>query len=53
MEDKINYFIDKTDDRLQRIEAKLDEVIKFKWQILGGTAVLSFVISSLIALFLK
>jgi len=50
MEDKINYFIDKTDDRLQRIEAKLDEVIKFKWQILGGAAVVSFIVSTIVIL---
>lgn len=51
MDEKINYFIDKTDDRLQRIESKLDDVIKFKWQILGGAAVVSFIVSTLVILF--
>ena len=41
----IEYFIQKTDERFDKVEKKLDEVLKFKWQIVGGSVVMSFLIT--------
>lgn len=48
--DLIDYFISKTDERFDKIEAKVDQVLKFKWQINGGTIVASAVITILLNL---
>jgi hypothetical protein len=44
-EDLVDYFIKHTDQRLLRIENKVDQLLKFKWQIIGGAAVISFVVT--------
>ncbi len=41
MSDLITYL----DKRLDRIEDKVDHLIKFKWQIIGGSAAVSFIVS--------
>lgn len=50
MEDKslLEYFIERTDERLLSIESKLDKIFKFKWQIIGGATVLSAIASFII-----
>lgn len=44
-EDKINYFIERTDKRLESIEEKLEVILRFKWQVIGGSIVLSALVS--------
>lgn len=47
MENKlIDYFIEKTDRRLTAIETKLDKLLQFKWQIIGGSVVLSVLLTT-------
>jgi len=36
-----DYFIEQTNGRLERIEGKLDTVLEFRWQIIGGAVVAS------------
>lgn len=43
--DKMEYFITQTNDRLKHIDRKLDSLLKFKWQIIGGSVSLSLVIT--------
>ena len=31
-------------DKFKTLETKVDDVIKFKWQIMGGTAVVSIIV---------
>jgi hypothetical protein len=38
------------DRRAERIEEKLDELLSFKWKIVGGSAVLSMLASFLVSL---
>jgi hypothetical protein len=47
-EDLVDYFIKHTDQRLLRIETKVDQLLKFKWQIIGGAAVVSFIVTACI-----
>jgi hypothetical protein len=35
---------DKLDDRLDTMDTKIDEIIKYKWQIVGGSLVVSALI---------
>ena len=34
------------DKRLDHLEAKVDQLIKFKWQVVGGAAVISAIVST-------
>ena len=42
---KFEYFIDQTNERLRIIDNKLDDILSFKWQIIGGSVVMSCVIT--------
>lgn len=46
MRDLNDYFMGQTNKRLESIEGKLDKLLAFKWQIIGG----SLVASTLVAL---
>lgn len=50
--DKLEYFIARTDSRLSHIESKLDQVLAFKFMILGGSGLVS-VIVSLVCIYLE
>lgn len=41
----MDYFIQRTDKRFDRIEKKMDELLKFKWRIAGGIAFVSFLVT--------
>ena len=45
MEDKLEYFIEQTNHRLEKMDQKLDDLLGFKWQIIGGATFLSIVAS--------
>lgn len=49
----VEYFIKRTDERLQSIEKKVDELLAFKWQIIGGSAVVSALVTLVIEIFIK
>lgn len=51
MEEKINYFILRTDERLLEMDQKLDRVLALKFMILGGSAVVSFLVTFVVILF--
>lgn len=36
---------DKVEQRFDRLEGKIDTLLMFKWQIIGGSAVLSIVVA--------
>jgi len=41
-EDWFKLYITNTEKRLESIEKKLDEVLKFKWHIAGGLGAVTF-----------
>lgn len=43
MSDKFDYFIRKADERFDRIESKLDKLVAWKWQMIGGAGVAIFI----------
>jgi len=45
--------IDKVDAKVDILDAKLDELLKFKWQIIGGSMVASLIIGVLFQLIIK
>lgn len=49
----MDYFIDKTDKRFDKLEKKLDEIIQFRWQIVGGAGLLTFLLTVGINIFFK
>lgn len=44
---------DRVHDRFDKIEHKLDTVLKFKWQIIGGATALSTVIGLALQFYFK
>lgn len=44
----LDYYTKSTDERLDRIESKIDDILKFKWQVLGGSAILGIITSLLV-----
>lgn len=49
-DDKVNYFIAQTNERLEIIDRKLDTLLAFKWQIIGGSVVVSAIFSTAISI---
>jgi hypothetical protein len=43
--DLLKYFVQKTDDRFDVIDKKLDKLISFRLMLIGGAAVISAIIS--------
>lgn len=41
-------YIETLDKRLEGLESKMESMLKFKWQIMGGTAVASAIVGVLI-----
>lgn len=39
------YFIERTDERLERIENKIEQLIGFRWMLIGMASALSAIIS--------
>jgi len=52
-EDAMSDISEYLDKRLDRLEAKVDQLLAFKWQIIGGSAVLAAIISVLVQIMLK
>jgi len=42
----MDYFIAKTDERFKLIETKLDTIIKFKYQVIGGSVLVSIILTA-------
>lgn len=51
MNDKLDYFIEKTDERLDRMENKLNKLLDFRWQLIGGATTISLIVSAAFAAF--
>ena len=51
--DFVEYFIEKTDARFDKIEKKIDKLLQFKWQIIGGAGAMSLLITILLQVFIK
>lgn len=49
----LQYFIEQTNDRLNRIDQKLEELLTFKWKIIGGSVILSLFLSLAVNLYFK
>lgn len=49
-EDLLRHHIAETERRFDRIESKVDRLLEFKWQIIGGSLVISAVLSIGIAI---
>ena len=52
-EDLVKYFIERTDERLAEMDKKIDELLSFKWQIVGGSVVISLIINFIIDRLIK
>ena len=37
----VNYFIEETNKKFDRLETKIDMLLQFKWQIIGGSVAFS------------
>lgn len=48
-----DYFIEQTNLRLERIEQKLDVLLEFKWQIIGGSLVASAFVALVVQVLLS
>jgi len=48
----LHYFIERTDERFDKLESKLDMLIKFKWQIIGGSVTASVFVACMVQLVL-
>lgn len=56
METKIDYFITQTNKKLDAIDGKLDQLMEFRWKLLGASmtvSVMSTAIFNLIILYFK
>lgn len=51
--DLLGLFIEQTDARLVRMEKKLDGLLAFKWQLIGGSLVVSATVGLAVQLFLR
>ena len=47
MEDKdlLNYFIKETNKRFDKVDQKLDQLLEFKWRVVGGAIVVSVILT--------
>jgi hypothetical protein len=41
----MQHFVEVTEKRFDSLENKLDAIIRFKWQIIGGSAAISIMIT--------
>lgn len=48
--DLLPYYVEHTNKRLDSIESKVDSLLRFKWQILGGSFALSLAGSFIISI---
>ena len=46
--EQTNYQFEQIDKRFDAIDKNLSEILKFKWQIVGGSVVLSLIVTILI-----
>jgi tetrahydromethanopterin S-methyltransferase subunit G len=51
--DDVHNRLDSVDSKLDRVDTKMDEILSFKYQIIGGSIVMSSFISLIIAIFIK
>jgi len=49
----MDYFVERTDERFDKLESKIDRLLEFKWQIIGGATALSAFVGIAIQLFFK
>ena len=44
----IDYFISETNTKFDKLETKVDKLLQFKWQIVGGSVIASILLSVII-----
>lgn len=49
----VRYFIDETNKKFERLETKVDLLLKFKWEVIGGASAVSFLVAVLVQMFFK
>ena len=47
----VNYFIERTDERFDKLEAKIEQLISFRWMLIGASCAVSSIISIIIAIY--
>mgnify|MGYP001432744602 CR=1 FL=1 len=52
-QEKLDYFISRTDQRLRDMDSKMDKLIGFRWMLLGIASALSAIVSLIIAIYIK
>lgn len=45
MKELVDYFIQETNDKFDKLEQKVDQLLEFKWKIIGGSVGLSVFIT--------
>lgn len=45
MKELVDYFISETNDKFDKLENKVDQLLEFKWKIIGGSVGLSVIIT--------
>ena len=50
-QEKLDYFIERTDTRLEALDKKMDTVIGFRWMLLGMASALSAIVSTILAVY--
>ncbi len=53
MNDKMDYFIERTDDRLAQMEHKIDQLISFRAWLLGWAAAVGAIAGIIVQFILK
>ena len=43
--DLVDYFIKETNKKFEKLEKKVDSLLQFKWQIIGGSVVISVLVT--------
>lgn len=49
----MQWYREHTDQRFDKLEEKMDSLIKFKWQIMGGFGVIGVIVSVVVQLLTK
>lgn len=51
--DLVEYFIQSTDKRFDKIERKIDDLSNFKWKLIGGASAISTIITLVVKIFFE
>lgn len=50
MDPTVQYFMEQTNARLDKIDTNIEKLLRFKWQIIGGSVIFSVLCSAIITM---